>query len=113
VSRRGECCCRGLGFALALGLATAGCAAEKLTEGDCVAIRERLQSAWDADANEAATLAETEELRRFVKDESARIGARWMTECRKLVGSETDRAEITCLRKVARIDDVARCQPAQ
>jgi hypothetical protein len=100
-------------FFLALGLALGLCGCgQKLTDGDCVAIRDRLQKAWEADANEAVTLAETEEFRRFVKDESARIGTRWMAECRKLEGNDIDRAEVACLRRAARIDDVARCQPA-
>ena len=97
-----------LGVGAAVGLA--GCS-EKLTERDCATIRDRLQGAWEADANEAAALAETEQFRRFVKDESARIGTHFMGECHQLVGSEIDRAEVACLGRAARIDDVAKCEP--
>jgi hypothetical protein len=106
--KRGERWLVVLGVGAAIGLA--GCS-EKLSERDCTAIRDRLQGAWEADANEAAVMAETEEFRRFVKDESARIGTHFMGECRKLVGSESDRAEVACLRRAARIDDVAKCEP--
>jgi hypothetical protein len=106
--RRGERWLVVLGVGTTVGLA--GCS-EKLSERDCVAIRDRLQGAWEADANEAAALAETEQFRRFVKDESARIGSHFMGECQKLVGSEIDRAEVACLRRAARIDDVPKCEP--
>ena len=92
---------------LVLGLCACG---QKLGEADCVAIRDRLQKAWETDASEAVTLAETEQFRRFVKDESARIGARWMEQCRALEGRDVDREELACLRKVSRIDEVEACQ---
>jgi len=93
---------------IALGLPS--CDHPKLTDADCTAIGSRVEGAWLADANEAVTVAQTEQYRRYVKDEGGRVTARWLDECRKLVGAEVDPQELRCLKKAASIDDVEHCQ---
>jgi hypothetical protein len=94
------------GLALSAGLVACS---HTLAEEDCEAVRMRLEAAWLSDANAAATEADNEQVRRFVKDESARIGQDWMARCRQRIGTEIDDRELRCLRRVEHVDDVDRC----
>ena len=98
----------GLRASALLGLLPLGCSHE-LTLGDCETVRARIESAWQADANEAASLADNEQVRRYIKDEANRLGQAWMRHCRERVGQKADAREVACLRRVEHIDDVARC----
>jgi hypothetical protein len=95
---------------LILGLLCSGCG-RTLTEADCTAVRDRIEAAWLADGYEAATEAQTEQFRRFVKEQGARIADDWMAQCRPRIGQHVDARELDCLRKAARIDDVYACAP--
>jgi hypothetical protein len=101
---------KGLWGMVLLALALSGCEQPKLTEADCTSIGSRIEGAWLADANEAMSVAQTEEFRRYAKDEGGRLTARWMIECRKLIGTEVAPAEVRCLKKASRIEEVERCQ---
>jgi hypothetical protein len=103
------------GVATALGLwvclgSGAGCSSpQPLTEQDCQAVAQVLAEAWRADANDAVTVAQTDQFRRFVADESKSVAERWMTSCRQQIGRSVDPSELACLRRAKRIEDVGRC----
>jgi hypothetical protein len=95
---------------LALCVGPTACGADPvLTEADCRTVAERLTAAWQADANDAVTLAKTDQFRRFVADEGKSIAERWMAQCRTQVGRPVDAAELECLRRCKRIEDVEAC----
>ncbi len=80
-----------------------------LTEGDCAAVRERLEEAWNRDAVAAMRLADSDEALRFVGDEEHRIGRSWGVRCKSWVGRPVDQRQLDCLSKVQTIDDVYEC----
>ena len=94
---------------LVVGL-SCGCSSSRpLTEADCQAVGEALSAAWLADANGAIAVADTEQFRRFVVDEGKSIAKRWMAQCRPQIGQAVNPAELDCLRRARRIEDVGTC----
>ena len=93
---------------LAAGLSL-GCDSQKLTEGDCALIKDRIEKAWERDAIAAQRLADTEQFSPFIREESDRIGEAWMTQCKTRVGTEVTSAELDCLNAAQTIDDVYAC----
>jgi hypothetical protein len=87
----------------------AGCEQRKLTEADCALVKSRLETAWNRDAVSAARLAEKDQFLPFIRDEGARMGNRWMTQCEARVGQPVSGAELDCLGRADTIDDVYEC----
>lgn len=96
-------------MAAALLLASGCTSSRPLTEGDCRSVGEALAEAWRADANGAVVVAETEQFRRFVADEADSIVERWMTQCKAQVGRSVRPAELECLERAKRIEEVEAC----
>ncbi len=87
----------------------AGCEQRKLTEADCIRVRDRVREVWRRDATVALREANSDSFRHYIKNETRRIGDRFMTTCRARIGSPVDDGEVACLQRAMTIDDVYEC----
>jgi hypothetical protein len=89
--------------------ALAGCESRKLTEADCLVVKERVERAWEHDALAAQRETDSSVTAPIVSDQRRSVGDDFVKECRQNVGRPVTEQELTCLGKVETIDDVHAC----